>query len=195
MAVLRAVLAVVAIPLAPVLYQDHFLAVVLLRPTKEVLLVGGFLVRQGDVGVAELAAAYVPLAVFGVWNLFFLGRVYADRIEGGDLPKAVTRILPPERIAKLQEVLGRKGTRVVFLGRLAAFPSTLVAAAAGASDMPTRRFLPADGAGAGVALAEVVLAGYALGAAYKEAGPWLAVLGVAVLAALAVLVGRQLHKA
>lgn len=187
-------LAVVAIPLAPLLYEDHFPAMVLLRPTKEVLLVGGFLVREGKASAPGLALAYIPLAVLGVWNLFFLGRVYADRIDRGDLPKLVTKVLPPKRIAHLQEVLGRKGAKLVFFGRLAAFPSSLVAAAAGGCDMSRRKFLTADGAGAAVALAEVLTAGYALGAAYKRAGPWLAAIGAIVLATLAVVVGRQLRK-
>lgn len=56
-ALLRGALSLVAIPLAPFLYEGHFVALVLLRPTKEVLLVGGFLVREGDVALLPLVAA------------------------------------------------------------------------------------------------------------------------------------------
>ena len=42
--------------------------------------------------------------------------------------------------------------RVVFLGRLAAFPSTLMAAAAGSSGVSWRAFVIADTAGALVSL-------------------------------------------
>jgi hypothetical protein len=39
-----------------------------------------------------------------------------------------------------------------------------------------------------------VVAGYALGAAYKRAGPWLTAVGVVVLLGLLVGVGRWLKR-
>jgi membrane protein DedA with SNARE-associated domain len=80
------------------------------------------------------------------------------------------------------------------LGRLAAFPSALLAAAAGASDLKPRRFLPADLAGAMLSFAEVLAAGFLLGDAYEDAGPWITALGVAVLVVLIVLLGRWIRR-
>lgn len=193
LAVARGVIALVAIPLAPFLYREHFVLLVLLRPTKEVLLAAGFQVRRGDANPVEIVIAAVPLAVLGVWHMYWLGRAYADEIrEGKGLPRFAERILPPKRIKAMCGLLDDKGTKVVVLGRLAAFPSSLMGAAAGASDMPSRQFLAADGVGALLSVAEVLVAGYALGAAYKQAGPWITAVGVAVLIALLVLVGRWL---
>jgi membrane-associated protein len=191
----RAALGLIAIPLAPALYRDHFIVLVLLRPTKEVLLAGGFLFKRGDVGLPALLAAAVPLALWGVWHFFFIGRAYSKEIAEGDgLPRWATRILPAKRVAKMCEVLERKGTKVVVAGRVAAFPSALLGAAAGASKMEPRRFLIADSIGAAISIAEVVVAGYLLGAAYKEAGPWVTVAGVLALLGLLVYVGRALRK-
>lgn len=196
LAAARTVLGVVAILLAPALFDDHFVVLVLLRPTKEVLLAGGFFLRQGDVDLPEVLAAAIPLAIFGVWLFYLLGRSYADEIQAGEgLPRWADKLLPPERIRALSRVLERKGRRVVILGRLAAFPSTLLAAAAGASRMEARSFLPADALGGALSIAEVIVAGYALGATYKRAGPWLTVLGVAVLLGLLVGLGRWLKQA
>lgn len=194
LAALRGVLAVAAIPLAPFLYEEHFVALVLLRPTKEVLLAGGFLLRRGDVALVPMLAAAFPLMVFGVWLFYFLGRSYREEIERCDLPGLGGRVLPAKRIQQLQDGLADGCGKLVFLGRLAAFPSTLVAAAAGSSEMRTRAFMRADGLGAIAAIAEVVTAGYLLGAAYKSAGPWLSVVGVGVLAAAAVVLGRSLRR-
>lgn len=194
LAVARAVLALIAIPLAPVLYEDHFVLLVLLRPTKEVLLAGGFLLREGEVHVLALAAATVPLMILGVWQFFALGRGYAAEIRRCDVPGLGGRVLPGKRIEAMRKLLDKKGTKVVLIGRLAAFPSTLVAAAAGASKMPTREFLVADGLGGLVSIAEVVGAGILLGSAYKEAGPWLTGVGVLALAAMLWLVGRYLKR-
>ncbi len=190
----RAVLSVIALLLAPFLYRDHFVVLVLLRPTKEVFLAAGFLVRHGKIDLLPVLAAAIPLAVGGVWQFYWLGRSYADEIARCDLPGLGGRILPAERINKLQKVLEKRGARLVFLGRLAAFPSTMVAAAAGSSRMQSRRFLPADGLGATASVVALVGAGYVLGAAYKSAGPWVTAAGVAVLCVLAVLLGRYLRR-
>ena len=192
---LRGLLAIAAIPLAPVLYEEHFVVLVLLRPTKEVLLAGGFLVRRGDVALLPILVAAVPVLLLGVWLMFFLGRSFADEInEGSGLPRWAEKIVPPKRVRQLCQLLDRKGERVIVGGRLAAFPSALLGSAAGASGMEPKSFLTADLIGAVLSVAEVVIAGYALGTAYKEAGPWLTAAGVAVLVGLLVYVGRSLRK-
>jgi membrane protein DedA with SNARE-associated domain len=191
----RTLLGIIAIPLAPALYEDHFVLLVLLRPTKEVLLAGGFLLRRHEVNLVSLLAAAVPLAIFGVWHFYFLGRAFSKEIQSGKgLPKWAEKVLPPKRIKAMGEVLDKKGARVVFLGRLAAFPSALMAAAAGASEMSIKDFLIADGLGGLASIAEVLVAGYVFGAAYKRAGPWLTGVGIAALAALLVFMGRWLKR-
>ncbi|HEY1281565.1 MAG TPA: hypothetical protein VGF22_17935, partial [Acidimicrobiales bacterium] len=127
--VARVVLALVAIPLAPFLYRKHAVVLVLLRPTKDVLLLMGFLLRKGDVALPPVVAAAIPLLVFGVWLFFFLGKAYAKEINNADLPGIAGRLLPADRIGRLSESVSDQGLKLVFLGRLAAFPSTLVAAA------------------------------------------------------------------
>lgn len=195
LAVVRALIGIVAIPLAPLLYRKHFMVLVLLRPTKEVLLAGGFAIRRGDLNPVELLAAAIPLAVFGVWHFYLLGRAWAKEIQSGKgLPRFAERLLPQDRIKQLCQMLDDEGEKVVVLGRLAAFPSALMGAAAGASDMETSRFLPADGIGALLSVAEVVIAGYAFGEAYKKAGPWLTAVGVGVLFGLLFLMGRWLRR-
>jgi membrane protein DedA with SNARE-associated domain len=195
LAAVRAVLGVVAIPLAPALYKHHFVVLVLLRPTKEVLLAGGFLFRDGRVGIVEMLLASLPLALTGVWLFYWLGRAFSDEIRSGEgLPKWATKVLPPERIQALARILERKGWGVVVAGRLAAFPSTLMAAAAGMSDMPARTFISADALGGVLSIALAIGAGYLFGSAYKRAGPWLTGIGVVVLVALLIVVGRWLKR-
>ena len=193
-AALRVVVGAAAIPLAPFLYREHFVVLVLLRPTKEVLLAGGFLLRSGRVSPLPLFLAALPLLLGGVWLFFGLGRAFGDDLTGDDTPAVLRRLVPAKRVGELCEVLTRRGVPLVFLGRLAAFPSSILAAAAGTSDMRARRFLAADGLGAAASVVEVVGAGLLLGQAHDRAGPWLTVVGVAVLAAGAVLFGRSLRR-
>lgn len=195
LAAARGLLSLIAIPLAPALFRDHFVVLVLLRPTKEVLLAGGFLFREGDVRLWQILPATIPVAFLGVWLFFLLGRAYADEIQSGDgLPTWASKVLKPDRVKPMCQLLERKGAGLIVGGRLAAFPSTVLAAAAGASGMEPRKFLPADALGGVLSVAEVVIAGYALGAAYKRAGPWLTGVGVVVLLGLLFVVGRWLKR-
>jgi membrane protein DedA with SNARE-associated domain len=191
---IRGVLAAVAIPLAPVLYRRHFMVLVFLRPTKDVLLAAGFLGRRQEVHLSLVVLTAIPLAVFGVWIFFWLGRSFGPEIRNGKLPGWARRILPKDRINDMCKVLDKRGDKVVIIGRLAAFPSTLMAAAAGASGMDTKQFLKADAIGALLSIAEVVGAGYLLGSAYKHAGPWLTAVGVAMLFGGMFYVGRMLRR-
>ena len=192
--VVRGALGVVAIVLAAWLYAEHFAVLALLRPTKEVLLAGGFFVREGDVGLVPLYLAAIPLSAIGVWASFLLGRTFADDLDDGvALPGILGRLLPAGRIRSLRAVLDREGTKAIFLGRLAVFPSTLMAAAAGGSGVAMRDFAVADTAGLLVSITEVVAVGYLLGEAYEQAGAWLTAVGAVVALGLLVLFGRWLR--
>ena len=191
---IRIVVGLAAIPLAPFLYREHFIVLVLMRPTKEVLLAAGFLVKAGKVDLLAVLAAAVPLMILGVWQFYYLGRAYRDEIRKGELPGIQGRILSAKKVKKITKTLDKKGPKLVFLGRLAAFSSAVVATAAGAGKMTPREFLPSDGAGAIASAAIAIGAGYFLGQAYEKASPALSVVGVAALVVAAVLLGRYLNK-
>lgn len=194
LAALRIAAGIVAIPLAAILYEKHFLILVLLRPTKEVLLAAGFLARQHKINIVEILVAATPLAIIGVWHAFALGRGYAEEIRKGKLPGIGRRLLPVDKIKTAQKLLRKKGWKVILIGRLAVFPSTIVGAAAGSSGTRTREFLSADGIGGLLSIASAVGAGYLLGEAYQGGKKWLTLGGVLALAVLAVVVGRFLRK-
>lgn len=191
-AAVRAVLAIAAIPLAPFLYRKHVAVLILLRPTKEVLLFSGFAAHNGDVSLPVVAVAAAPILLAGVWLFFALGRVFGPELDKHDLPGIAGRLLPRAKLQRFQRAIEREGTKVVFLGRLAAMPSSLIAAAAGASGFDARRFLLIDAAGALCSLVVMVGLGWLLEDAYETAGPWLTGLGVVLLAAIAVVIGRAL---
>ena len=191
LAVLRTGLALVAIPLAPFLYREHPAVLVLLRPTKEVLLFAGYAAHRGDVSLATVVLAALPILLGGVWLFYALGREHGtDR----DLPGLLGRLLPRTRVQTLRKAVERNGEKVLFLGRLAAMPSSLLAAAAGASKVGLRRFLLVDTAGALTSLALMLGLGWVLDDAYESAGPWLTALGVAAIATVGVIIGRAISR-
>lgn len=190
----RAVLALAAIPLAPLLYKDHVAVLVLLRPTKETLLYAGFAAENGDISLPVAVLAALPILLAGVWLFFALGREFATELTKQGLPGVAGRLLPKPRIDRLRRALKKQGDKVIFLGRLAAMPSSLIAAAAGVSKVDVRRFLIVDTAGGLLSLALMLGLGWFLDDAYEDAGPWLSTLGLAALAGAAILIGRTLTQ-
>jgi membrane protein DedA with SNARE-associated domain len=194
LAALRIALGIVAIPLAAVLYRKHFLILILMRPTKEVLLAAGFLAKQHKVNLFEILVAATPLAILGVWHAYALGRGYSEEIRKGKVPGIGRRVLPVAKIKKAQQLLRKKDWKIVLIGRLAIFPSTIVGAAAGSSGVKTREFFPADTVGGFLSIASAVGAGWLLGDAYASGKKWLTLAGVLALAVLAVVIGRYLRR-
>ena len=196
----RVLLSIAAILSAKWLYKEHFIWLVVMRPTKEVMLAGAFLARRREdpALLLQIALATIPLSILGVWHFYYLGRLNSRELAEGSLPGPAKRMFPKNKFNRLQRVLKKKGQRVVFLGRLAAFPSSMLAAAAGSSEVRLRRFVRADLLGAAAAMVEVMGIGYLLGHIFKPDHPqtsWILTgVGVATLFILMFIIGRQLTK-
>jgi membrane protein DedA with SNARE-associated domain len=184
-----------AIPLIPVLLPERITLLVLLRPTKEWLLFGGGRARVvGDPSIWLLFAAYAPLMIFVVWAFFLAGRAYQRTLRTGTGPRWLHRAVPPHQLELAQRMLVRRGPLIAVLGRVAAMPPTILAAAAGVSDVSPRRYLAADLVGALLGFAITVGAGFALGGAYEQGGVWLTAVGVSLFAALIFLMTRWIRR-
>lgn len=184
-----------AIPLVPVLVEDRLPLLFLLRPGKEFLLLGGGVFRtDGAPDPLVMLAAYVPLMVLGVWLFFFLGRAYREELVAGDGPAWLERIVPHDRLRLATAVLARRGPTIAVLGRLAALPPTVLAAAAGVSPIGAVRYLAADAVGALAAFVTTYAVGYALGDAYQRGGVWLTAAGLALFVGLLALGTRWLRR-
>jgi len=182
----RALLALAALPLAPFLYRHHFLVLVLLRPSQGVLLAGAVLARDGRINLPVMLAAAIPLQLLIVWLYFLLGDAWQTEIDSDKkLPFVTARLLAPRQVRRLRRILRARGVRLVVLARFAIFPTGLLAATAGASDMERRRFFVADGLALLVATGLVVGAGYVLGIGQSHAGAWVIGVGVTGLVSMA----------
>ncbi len=195
-AVLRYVVPLAVIPAIPFLISRGELALlVLLRPQKEFLILSAAqLARTGAPSVPLLLAAYIPFMLVAVWAFFVVGRIFRPALDAGEAPKWLTRILPAEQLDLARRVIARRGPAIAILGRLAALPPTIMAAAAGASDVDARRYLVADAFGAFASFGLMVGAGLALGDAYDEYGIWVTVAGVLILVALILLITQWVRR-
>lgn len=195
-AVLRYVVPILAIAAVPGLLASRQLPLlVALRPGKEILLLAGGRVRlDGEPSLLLLFLAAFPLYVAAVWAFFVLGRAYQVALRTGEGPIWLHRIVPPERLEVAQRALARRGPVIAFVGRVGGLPATILAAAAGVSDVRARGYLIADGLGAVVAFSMTVGIGYALGEAYERAGTWFTVAGVVLVFVLATWFQRWIER-
>lgn len=183
--VLRFAVPIAAIPAIPFLLLNDIALLVLVRPQKEFLLVGGGQSRYlGEPELFTLVLAFLPLGLLVVPAFFVAGRAYQGALRSGDGPAWLHRAIRPKQLELAQRVIARRGPAIAVLGRLAAIPPTVLAAAAGVSDVSWRRYLAADAAGAFLAVSTTLGAGYALGRTYQEGGVWLTVIGVTLFAAV-----------
>ncbi len=193
--VLRFAIPLAAIPAIPYLLINNISLLVLLRPQKEFLLVGGGQSRfLGEPELAILFLAFVPLGLLSIPAFFVIGRAYQGALRTGDGPDWLHRAIRPSQLEIAQRVIARKGPAIAILGRLAALPPTVLAAAAGVSDVSWRRYLAADAVGAVLAISLTLGAGYALGRTYQEGGIWLTVIGVTLFAVIILLLTYWIRR-
>jgi membrane protein DedA with SNARE-associated domain len=197
---LAVVVARFAIPLAaigaiPFLLVNDIALLVLLRPQKEFLLVGGGQSRfLGEPDLLWLFLSFLPLGLLAVPAFFVVGRAYRGALEDGSGPGWLHRAIPPKQLHVAQRVLARRGPSIAFLGRIAALPPTVLAAAAGLSDVDWRRYLLADTLGAVVAVSATLGVGFALGGAYEDGGVWLTGAGVGLFFVLILLLTHWIRR-
>jgi membrane protein DedA with SNARE-associated domain len=192
---IRATAALLAFPLAPFLYERHFLVLVLMRPTNLVIFLGGALAKQNQLQWWQIAAAAIPLQILIVWLYYLLGKAWADEIQSdSELPLYSSRLVPADRIKRLKRVLRKKGQLFVFLSRFALFPTGLLGAAAGSSDLDARRFFAADTAAAVASSGAALTAGYLLGQAAFGGRGWVIAAGVVGLLGLSGLLTVYLDR-
>ncbi|MBO0813651.1 MAG: VTT domain-containing protein [Actinobacteria bacterium] len=185
LAAVRTIAALAALALLPVLYKHDFLALVALRPSLGILLLGAILARQGGTSLWAMLVVAVPLQVLIVWLYFLLGRAWQSELDSDDkLPFVTARLLRRNQVRRIREALKAHGTRLVALARFAIFPTGLLAATAGAAGMKPAQYFPADGLAFAAAAGLVVGAGYGLSLAQEESDLWLTVIGAIGLVAM-----------
>lgn len=180
----RIVVPLVAVPAIPFLLRDQITLLVALRPQKEFLLVGGGQTRYlGEPGIAPLLLAFLPLGVVAIAAFFAVGRAHQSLLAQQRGPDWLRRALPPHQLELAQRVLARRGVAIAVIGRLAAMPPTILAAAAGTSTIRASHYLAADAAGAFLSAGVAIGTGLALGRAYDDGRLWLTVGGAVLFAA------------
>jgi membrane protein DedA with SNARE-associated domain len=195
LAIARYVVPIAALPLIAVWLPERVNLLMLIRPGREIqLAAGGFARTTGEPNLLVTFLAFLPLMVGGVWVFFWLGRAYQYELVEGRGAEWLNRVVPPETFAQFRRLLVRRGPMLAFLGRIGALPPTIMAAAAGTSDVDTRRYLVADFAGAVVGFTMTVGVGWLLGGAYERGGWWLTAVGLVLFLAVITWISNWLRR-
>jgi membrane-associated protein len=170
---------------AALVFAEDALFVGFVIPGETAAVLGGVAAGRGTVGLTLMLLAVVLAAILGDSVGYEVGRTMGPRILRArmlDRHKA--------RIDVARDLLVRRGSVAVFLGRSVAFFRAVMPALAGVAQMPYRRFLVANAAGGIVWGVATVLLGYLAGNSYerveKAFGRGAAVVLAVVLIALAV---------
>ncbi len=125
-----------------------------------IILTGGLVVeRSGAHLQGMMLAAYLGVLA-GDSALFFVGRSLGQRVF---THPRLARMLTPPRVAFLRQLFERRGAHAVFLARFLPGVRAPAFLLAGASGLPYRRFLLADGAAAWVGALGLTWLGYRFG--------------------------------
>ncbi len=136
-------------------FAEDALFVGFVVPGEAAAVLGGVAAALGHVSLPAMIAVVVAAAVIGDSVGYEVGRRLGPRLLD-------TRTLRRrrQRIDAAREVLARRGSSAVFLGRFIAFFRAVIPSLAGTAPMPYRRFLAFNAAGGLVWGTGFVLVGY-----------------------------------
>lgn len=158
--------AYVAIALLAAAESGAFVGLVL--PGEAAMLLGGFLVFQGQASLGVMLACGIGGAVAGDSISYVIGRKAGPRLMATRLGRRVGE----DRWERARSFVRARGGRAVLLGRFVGFLRALVPALAGSAGIPYRQFLPYSVAGATVWVGAFIVLGSVVGGSWRLIERW-----------------------
>lgn len=162
-----------------VLAAETGLLVGVLLPAEPLLLLVGYLVSTGRLGLVPALLITTAAALAGDWLAYLAGRRLG--LRGG-------RFVRHDRWARARTLFARHGGFAVVAGRWTAFVRTLTPRMAGAVRLSPARFLVWDLAAVLIWVPGSVLAGNLAGASYAKLAGHISNVSLAVFAVLALVI-------
>jgi membrane-associated protein len=164
--------------LCPALEASTMLGVVF--PGEIAILVAGAAAQVGTLSLWAVIPTSVAGAVIGDTVGFGVGRRYGERL----LRSMPDRLVTPEAVRAINDLLRRRGPIIVLIGRMTALLRALVPGLAGMSGLTWWRFLPYNLLGGVIWATAVTLLGYLAGASLALVQEKLGMVSNIVLAVL-----------
>jgi membrane protein DedA with SNARE-associated domain len=161
--VLTAPPALVYLVVAAIVFAEDAVFVGFVLPGETAAVLGGVSAGRGTVSLIAMTLVVVLAAILGDSVGYEVGRYAGPRVL-----RARMLDRHRSRIDGAREMLARRGSVAVFLGRSIAFFRAVMPALAGMALMPYRRFLVANAAGGVVWGVATVLVGFLAGSSYER---------------------------
>jgi len=175
-------------------FAEDALLVGFVVPGETAAVLGGVAAARGHVNLAATIAIVVLAAILGDSVGYEVGRRLGPRLLH---TRALRR--HGRRVDAASDLLARRGSTAVFLGRFIAFIRAVIPGLAGTARMPYRRFLAANAAGGLVWGTGSVLLGYVAANSYaaiqKTLGEATALIILAIAVAAIVVWRIRRHTA
>lgn len=157
-------------------------------PGETLVIIGGVYAGIGDLWLPGVATVAVVGAILGDNLGYWIGR----RFGRGFLERHGRKLfITPERLVAAEAYYARHGGKTVFFGRFVPVVRSVGFIVAGVSQMPWKRFLIYDIAGATVWGIGHSLIGYALGESYERWERYATPFGIALFVLLVLLIGAS----
>ena len=141
----------------------------LVIPGETAMLLGGVLAATSQVSLLGMIAGGVIGAVLGDLAGYGLGRLAGPSVRSGRMGRWVGA----DRWDRAERLLERRGGPAVFLGRWVGVLRAVVPAAAGAVNMPARKFMIWNAIGGMLWASAVIVLGYLAGSSWQRVQHWL----------------------
>ncbi|HVM40134.1 MAG TPA: bifunctional DedA family/phosphatase PAP2 family protein [Acidimicrobiia bacterium] len=170
---------------------ESSIGVGLVVPGETGMIVGGFIVSQGNAELGMMMVVAVAGAIIGDSLGYEIGRHFGPALRR----TRIGRAMGEERWEQAEAYLRTRGGRAIFFARFVAVVRSLVPALAGVTGMPYRRFLLYNALGGTLWATIYVLIGFFAGRSYDqvasaiEGAGWI-VLVLLLVVALIVVAGR-----
>ncbi|MGW6507882.1 DedA family protein [Streptomyces niveus] len=166
-------------------------------PSEVILPLAGFAASTGKISLTAAVLWTTAGSVVGALALYGLG-AWLGRERTIALASKVP-LVKTRDIERTEAWFNRHGAKAVFFGRMIPLFRSLISVPAGVERMPLPLFLGLTTLGSAIWNTAFIMAGYALGANWKEVSGYVStysklVLGIALLAILALVVRRVVRS-
>ncbi|MFD6329736.1 DedA family protein [Streptomyces niveus] len=166
-------------------------------PSEVILPLAGFAASTGKISLTAAVLWTTAGSVVGALALYGLG-AWLGRERTIALASKVP-LVKTRDIERTEAWFNRHGAKAVFFGRMIPLFRSLISVPAGVERMPLPLFLGLTTLGSAIWNTAFIMAGYALGANWKEVSGYVStyskvVLGIALLALLALVVRRVVRS-
>lgn len=155
-------------------------------PSEMTMVPAGYLVQQGQMGLASVFFASVLGTIGGAYFNYWIAKHYGRRLF---LRYGRYFFMPPEKLEKLERFFASHGTISTFTGRLIPGVRHCISFPAGLARMDAKRFLLYTAAGGALWMTVLITLGYYIGANQALVVKYISLIKLGIVGTVVLMAG------